>query len=136
MIPGSVRPAGQNPWRRDRLCIPVFLDFPCGSVGKEPACSVGDLGLIPGFGRSPGEGKGYPVQYFGRENSMDYIVHGVPKSQTPLSEFHFLSFIGNQQMVKVFRSLYLNLLYLWVDLLVAVNLFISLLKYRFIAGGG
>ena len=67
---------------------------------------------------------------------MDYIVHGVPKSQTPLSEFHFLSFIGNQQMVKVFRSLYLNLLYLWVDLLVAVDLFISLLKYRFIEGGG
>ena len=46
------------PWRRDRLPIPVFLGFPCGSAGKESAYNVGDLGLIPGFGRSPGEGKG------------------------------------------------------------------------------
>ena len=43
-------------WRRDRLPTPVFLGFPCGSVGKESACNVGDLGLIPGLGRSPGEG--------------------------------------------------------------------------------
>ena len=41
------------------------LGFPCGSAGKESACNVGDLGLIPGFGRSPGEGKGYPFQYSG-----------------------------------------------------------------------
>ena len=45
--------------------------FPCGSVGKESTCSVGDLGSIPGLGRSPGEGKGYPLQYSGLENSMD-----------------------------------------------------------------
>ena len=44
---------------------------------------------IPGLGRSPGEGKGYPLQYFGLENSMGYIVHGVAKSQTRLSDFHF-----------------------------------------------
>ena len=56
--------------------------FPCGSAGKESACNVGDLGSIPGLGRSPGEGKGYPLQYSGLENSMDYIVHGVAKSQT------------------------------------------------------
>ena len=43
---------------------------------------MGDLGLIPGLGRSPGEGKGYPLQYSGLENSMDCIVHGVAKSQT------------------------------------------------------
>ena len=43
---------------------------------------MGDLGSIPGLGRSPGEGKGYPLQYFGLENSMDYIVQGVAKSQT------------------------------------------------------
>ena len=48
-----------------------FFDFPCGSAGKESACSVGDLGLIPGLGRSPGEGTGYPLQYSGLENSMD-----------------------------------------------------------------
>ena len=50
------------------------LGFPCGSTGKESTCSVGDLCLIPGLGRSPGEGKGYPLQYSGLENSMDCIV--------------------------------------------------------------
>ena len=45
--------------------------FPCGSAGKESTCGVGDLGLIPGSGRSPGEGKGYPLQYSGVENPMD-----------------------------------------------------------------
>ena len=60
------------PWRRDRLPTPVFLGFPCGSVGKESTCYAGDLGLIPGLGRSPGEGKGYPLQYSGLESSMDY----------------------------------------------------------------
>ena len=58
-------------WRRDRLPTPVFLGFPCGSAGKESAWNVGDLGLIPGLGRSPGEGKVYPLQYSGLENSMD-----------------------------------------------------------------
>ena len=46
--------------------------FPAGSDSKESACNVGDLGSIPGLGRSPGEGKGYPLQYSGLENSMDY----------------------------------------------------------------
>ena len=50
-------------WRRDRLPTPVFLGFPCGAAGKESTCNAGDLGLIPGLGRSPGEGKGYPLQY-------------------------------------------------------------------------
>ena len=58
---------------------------------KEFACNVGDLGLIPGLGKSPGEGIGYPLHYSGLENSMDYIVHGVAKSQRQLSDFHFLS---------------------------------------------
>ena len=49
---------------------------------------MGDLGSIPGLGRAPGEGKGYPLQYSGLENSMDFIVHGVAKSQTRLSDFH------------------------------------------------
>ena len=69
------------PWRRDRLPTPIFLDFPCGSAGKESFCNVGDLGSIPGLGRSPEEGKGYPLQYSGLENSMDFIVRGVAKSQ-------------------------------------------------------
>ena len=54
--------------------------FPCGSAGKESACSVGDLGSIPGLGRFPGEGKGYSLQYSGLENPMDHVVHGVAKS--------------------------------------------------------
>ena len=63
--------------------------LPDSSVGKESASNAGDLGSIPGLGRSPGEGKGYPLQYSGLENSMDCIVHGVAKSQTRLSDFHF-----------------------------------------------
>ena len=55
---------------KSRLPTPVFLDFPWSSAGKESTCNVGDLGLIPGLGRSPGEGKGYPLQYYGLENSM------------------------------------------------------------------
>ena len=69
----------------------MFLGFPCGSAGKEAACNTGDLGLISGLGRYPGEGKGYPLQYSGLGNSMDCIVCGVTKSQTQLSSFHFLS---------------------------------------------
>ena len=68
---------------------PVFLGFPCGSAGKESTCSAGDLGPIPGLGRSPGEGKGSPLQYSCLENYMDCIVHGVAKSRTQLSNFHF-----------------------------------------------
>ena len=65
------------------------MGFTDGSVDKESSCNVGDLGLIPGLGRSPGEGKGYLLQYFGLENSMDCIVHGVLKNRTQLSDFHF-----------------------------------------------
>ena len=64
------------------------MGLPYGSAGKESVCNARDLGLIPGLGRCPGEGKGYPLQYSGLENSMDYIVHGVTKSQTRLSNFH------------------------------------------------
>ena len=67
-------------WWSDRLPYPVFLVFPCGSVSKESACNAGDLGLIPGLGRSPGEGN-CPLQYSGLENCMDggawqATVHG------------------------------------------------------------
>ena len=51
--------------------------LPCGSAGKESALNAGDLGSIPGLGRSPGEGKDYLLQYSGLENSIDCIVHGV-----------------------------------------------------------
>ena len=58
------------------------MGFPGGSDGIESACNTGDLGSIPGIGRSPGEGKGYPLQYSGLENSMDCTVDGITKSQT------------------------------------------------------
>ena len=61
--------------------ILVLTGFPCGSAGKESTSNEGDLGSVPGLGRSPGEGKGYPLQYSGLENSMDCIVHGFAKSQ-------------------------------------------------------
>ena len=66
-----------------------YLGFPGGSAGKESVCNVGDLDLIPGLGRFPGEGKGYLLQYSDVKNSMDYIVHEVTKSWTQLSDFHF-----------------------------------------------
>ena len=55
------------------------MGFPGGSGGKESACNAGNLRSVPELGRSPGEGKGYLLQYSGLENSMDYIVHGVAK---------------------------------------------------------
>ena len=64
----------------------VCMGFPDSSVGKESACNAGALGSIPGLGRSPGEGKDYPLQYSGLENSVDCIVHGVAKSRTQLSD--------------------------------------------------
>ena len=59
-----------------------------GSAGKESACNLEDLGLIPGLGRVPGERKGYPLQYSGLESSMDWIVSGVAKNQTQMNNFH------------------------------------------------
>ena len=71
--------------------ITIFGGFPDSSVGKESACNVGDQGLIPGLGGSPGEAKSYPLLYSGLENSMD------AKSQTGLSDFNFsLSNINTQ----------------------------------------
>ena len=68
----------------------VFLRVQMGgSAGKESACNAGDWGSIPESRRFPGEGKGYPLLYSGLENSMDCIVHGVTKNQTPLRDFHF-----------------------------------------------
>ena len=94
-------------WRRDRLPTPVSLGFPCDSAGKESACNVGDLGLIPGLGRFPGEGKGYPLQYSGLEDSMNCIVRGVTKNLTRLSYFHF------HLEMKCPESHYPSLLQIW-----------------------
>ena len=68
--------------------ITLKVGFSFGSAGKESARNAGYLGLTSELGRFPGEGKGYPLQYSGLENSMDCIVHGVTKSRTQLSDFH------------------------------------------------
>ena len=74
---------------------------------KITVCNAGDLGLIPGLGGSPGEGKGYPLQYSGLENSMDCIVHGVAKSWTWLSDFHLRNWMNtlykDSEKVQVFN---------------------------------
>ena len=80
--------------RKQKLDFSSCRGFPCGSAVKESACNAGDLGSIPRSnlpwpGRSPGEGKGYPVQYSGLENSMGCIVHGGRKESTGLSNLHF-----------------------------------------------
>ena len=65
------------------------MGFSCGSASKESACNVEDLRSIPGLGRSPREGKSYPIQNSGLDYFMDSIVHGVATSRTQLSDFHF-----------------------------------------------
>ena len=76
----------------------LFSSFPFGSVSKESTCKAGDLCSIPGLGRSPGEEKGYPLQYSGLENSMDCIVHGVTKSWTRMSNFHSVTHFHAQNV--------------------------------------
>ena len=71
----------EDPLKKGQATHCSILGLPCGSVGKESACNAGDLGSIPGLGRSPGEQKSYPLQYSGLDNSMDCIVHGVAKSR-------------------------------------------------------
>ena len=87
--PGSIPGSGRCTREGIGYPTPVLLSFSCGLAGKESACNAGDLGSMSGLGRSPGEGKGCPLQYSGLENSMDWIVHGVTKSQTQLSDFDF-----------------------------------------------
>ena len=70
---------------------------------------MGDLGLISGLGRSPGEGKGYPLQYSGLENSMDCIIHGLAKSQTCLSNFHFHFLFMQHIRINVRQSIDVNM---------------------------
>ena len=77
------------PWRRDRLPTPVFLGFSGGSASKEFTCNGTDLGLVPGLGRSPGEGKGYPFQHSGLENPMDCMIQGSQRVRHDWATFTF-----------------------------------------------
>ena len=123
----------EDPLEKDRLPTPVFLGVPCGSAGKESACNSGHLGSIPGLGRSPGEGKGYPLQYSGL--SMDHMVHGVTKSQTWLSNFHL-----STKIISLSKADFLFLSFL-LDLIIGIPLsgkaglpspFVCLVDYLFL----
>ena len=69
-------------------CCQLYKASLVAQLVKNPPAMPGDLGSIPALGKPPGEGKGYPLQYSGLENSMDFIVHGVTKSRTQLSDLH------------------------------------------------
>ena len=83
------------------------MGFPCGSAGKESACNVGDLGLIPGLEDPLEKGKGHPLQYSDLENSMDCIIHGVVKSQTQLSNHQSLHF-PPLDLIAIFKKMEIN----------------------------
>ena len=82
-----------------RSCL--YQGFPGGSAGKESACKEGDLDSILGLGRSPGEGDGYPLQYSGLENSMDYSPWGCKESDTTEQLPHFTSYVESGKMVQI-----------------------------------
>ena len=73
-------PMDCSPTNQEENASSQLRGFPGSSTGKESACNAGDLGLIPGLGRSPGEGNGYPLQYSGQENFMECTVHEVAES--------------------------------------------------------
>ena len=79
----------KDPLEKDRLPTPVFLSSLVAQLVKNLPAMRKTWVWIPGLGRSPGEGKGYPLQYSGLENSVDCIVHRVAKSWRQLSDFHF-----------------------------------------------
>ena len=86
--------------RRDRLPTPVFWSFPCGSAGKESASNVGDLDSIPGLGRSPGDGKGCPLQYSGLESPMGSTAHKEVARVSPDEQLSLSRRIGVQRREK------------------------------------
>ena len=82
----------ENPLEKEQATHTIFLGFPCGLAGKESTRIEGDLGSVPGLGRFLGEGKGYPLQYSGLENSTHCIIYGITKSRTQLRDSTSLHF--------------------------------------------
>ena len=99
----------------------LYMGFPGGSADKESTCNAGDLGSIPGLGRSPGKWKGYPLQYSDLENSMDCIVHGVTKLDTTerihLDIIYILNQSRGQLTLSLFSSSNDSSTVTWADLL-------------------
>ena len=121
---------GMIRWRRDRLLTPVFLGFPCGSAGKESACNVGELGLIPGLGKSPG-GLLAPVFWPGESQGL-YSPWGRKESDTTerLSLSHFQTY---QRILHIVRVLFhKNLNFSFITVGTCVWLCISIDRFMYI----
>ena len=121
------------PWRRDWLPTPVFLGFPGGSDSKESARNAGDLGLIPGLGRSPGGGHGNPLQYFCLENPMDRgawwaKIHRVEKSWARQKQ------LSTQRELRHVKLVFHNLCVFLFHALLIIQLFDS--YYYFLCKAG
>ena len=117
-------------WRRDRLLTPVFLGFLCGSAGKNPPAMwktwVQSLGL--NMGRSPGEGKSYPLQYSGLENSMDYIVSmGSQRVVHDWATFTFISYI----YIYIFLTILYKNNYIYKNIYIFLTIYIRIYIYSF-----
>ena len=97
---------GKIRWRKDRLPAPVFLGFPCGSVGKESACNARRPRFDPWVGKIPWRRESYPLQYSGLEKAMDYTIYGVTKSQTGLSSFTSVNVAKGPDRVVYYIALY------------------------------
>ena len=99
--------------RRDKLPTQVSLGFPCDSAGKESTYNARNLGSTPGLGKSPGERKGYPLQYSGLENSMDCIVRGIEKESDTTEQLSLSLFSFTHHNVTLMEALLLSPLYGW-----------------------
>ena len=100
-------------WRRDKLPTPVFWGFPGGSAGRASACNSGGLGSIPGLGSSPGEGKDYPLQYSGLENSMDWQSMGLQRVRHSWATFTLCIDVTSSFLMSGTSSLTFSLFLIW-----------------------
>ena len=114
----------EDPLEKGQATHSCILGLPCGSAGKKSVCKVGDLGLIPEPGRSPGEGNRYPLQYSGLENSMDCIQSTGSQRVSHNFCFHFFLifidiiyklhvFILSTNVISPYLLLILAFKYLW-----------------------
>ena len=117
----------EDPLEKGLATHSSILGVPWCSAGKESACVARDLGSISGLGRSPGEGKGYPLQYSGLENSMDCIVHGITK-ESDTTEWLSLSFF--MLFINGLDTIY-HTTYGIEEISILLNLFLSWMGFEF-----